>query len=369
MTRVAFLLPELEAGGAQRVMLMLAREFTVRGHRVDLVLMCAKGALLTEIPDGVRLVDLGARSYGVGQLGFTVSCVRRLARWMKQERPDVLLSTITGSNLVALIARKLTGVSLRVLIREAVTLKNVGSDLRLRAMRWLYPQADAIVALSPFMKEELVSKIGVTPDRISCIANPVDVFFIREQAKIPIDHPWLNDDQIQVMVAVGRLIPQKDFMALLRSFALLPQKSPVRLIIVGEGPERPVLEKFAADLGIAKRVALVGYDANPWRWMKQADLFVLSSQWEGHPNVLLEAMVLGKPVVVTRYDISVYDVFSMIPECPHVVVDVGDVNALAEACQNLIGKQGCDAYVFNEVMLLKSVDAYEEVMLKQVVMP
>jgi hypothetical protein len=147
MSHIALLLPELEAGGAQRVMLLLAREFVARGHRVDLVLLQATGPLLDSLPDGVTLVDLGARNH-FGQMGFFFSSSFGLARWLRQERPDVLLSSITGANLAALFARKMVRASLRVVIREAVTLKNVGSTLRLGAMRWLYPQADAVIAVN-----------------------------------------------------------------------------------------------------------------------------------------------------------------------------------------------------------------------------
>ncbi len=368
MSHVVLLLPELEAGGAQRVMLMLAREFTVRGHRVDLVLMCATGALLKEIPEGVCLVDLGAWNHGFGRLGLSMSSVRRLARWVKQERPDVLMSTITGANLVALLARKLAGVSLRLVIREAVTLKNVGSVLRLRAMRWLYPQAVAVVALSPFMRDELVARIGVSSERISCIANPVDVDFIRKQAQASIDHPWLNDDRIQVVVAVGRLITQKDYGALLRAYALIPKEEGlVHLIVVGEGPERPMLERLAADLGIAERVDLVGFDANPWRWLWSADLFVLPSRWEGHPNALLEAMVLGVPVVVSEYDASVFGIFSGFQKYPHCVVNVGDPEMMSEAIMGLVGRKRYKPDDDFERVRDESLIAYEKVLFPEAV--
>ena len=137
MSRIALLLPDLEVGGAQRVMLLLAREFVKCGYCVDLVLLSPSGPLLSNIPDGVKIVDLEARSFGLGRLGFMTSSIIRLAVWIKREMPDVLLSTITGANLVALLARKVSAVSCRVVIREAVTLRNVNSVIRLQAMRWL----------------------------------------------------------------------------------------------------------------------------------------------------------------------------------------------------------------------------------------
>jgi len=364
MSRIALLLPDLEVGGAQRVMLLLAREFVEHGHSVDLILLSPSGPLLSDIPKGVTIVYLEARAFGLGQLGFMASSVVRLAAWIKRETPDVLLSTITGANLVALLARKVSAISVRIVIREAVTLKNTSSIFRLQAMRWLYPQADAVIALSLFMREELIAKIGISSDRIKCIANPVDVEFICKQAGTPVDHPWLNDNRLQVVISVGRLIPQKDYLTLLRAFSLLPQKSLSRLIIVGEGPERETLEELAEDLGISDQVDLVGFDINPWRWVVRADLFVLSSRWEGHPNALLEALVLGKPVVVTNYDASVYDVLKVIPEPQRSVVNVGDENALVDAISKLVGKKGCNTDDYLSSARLESIAAYEDVIFK-----
>lgn len=326
MSHIALLLPELEAGGAQRVMLLLAREFAARGHRVDLVLLCAAGPLLSAVPEGVHRVDLAARSHGLGQLGFSLSSIWRLAAWMKQERPDAMLSTITGANLVGLVARKIAGVPLRLVIRETVTLNNVTSALRLWAMRWLYPQADAVIALSVVMAEELTQQLCVSTTRIHCIANPVDAAYVREQSRQPLTHPWLDDDGLRVVISAGRLVPQKDYPTLLRAFAMTTQEALARLIIVGEGPEHPILEQLMMELKIANRVHLVGFDPNPWRWMARADLFVLSSKFEGRPNALLEALAVGLPAVVTEYDASVRD---MAQQYRFATVRIGDSATLA----------------------------------------
>jgi len=333
MSHVALLLPDLELGGAERVMLLLAREFAARGHHVDLVLLRASGPLLTSIPEGVRLVDLAAQSHGFGQLGFSLSSVRRLAAWLKRERPDALLSTITGANFVAVLARKMAGIPLRLVIRVAGSVKFVSSALRLSAMRWLYPQADAVIALNPIMAEDLVERIGVPISRAHCIPNPLDTTFIREQGQAPITHPWLDNQQLRVVLAVGRLVPEKDYVTLLRAFALLPQNLFAHLIIIGEGSERAVLERLSKKLGIAERVQLVGLDVNPWRWMARADLFVLSSRWEGYPNVLFEALVFGLPAVVTEYDASVNDLAA---RYNFAVVPVAEPPALAKALEAML---------------------------------
>lgn len=304
---IALLLPELEAGGAQRVMLLLAREFAARGHRVDLVLLRAAGPLLAEVPAGVHIVDLVARTHGLGQFGFSLSSVRRLAAWLRRTRPDAMLSTITGANLVAILARRAACVPLRLAIREAGSITAITSPLRLQLMRWLYPHADTVIALSPVMAKQLSQVIHISPRRVRYIPNPVDTACIRDRGQAHLADPWLDDPHLKVVIAVGRLIPQKDYATLLRAFALLPKELPARLIIVGEGPQRPILETLIHNLGIGERIQLTGFDANPWRWMSRADLFVLSSTSEGHPNALLEALALGLPAVITEYDASAAD--------------------------------------------------------------
>ncbi len=359
MKHIALLLPELEAGGAQRVILLLAREFVTRGHCVDLVILRATGSLQSEIPDGVNLVNLAAREYGFGQLGFTCTSVVRLTMWLKRARPEVLLSTITGANLVALLARKMLYSSPKIIIREAATLKNARTTLFTKAMSWLYPQADAVIALSHIMAEELTAELGVSPSKIHLISNPVDVDFIQAQAQLPLDHSWLNDTRLKIIVSVGRLVPQKDYTTLLRAFALLPSSLPIRLIIIGEGSEHKSLEHLAVELSISKKVEFVGFDKNPWRWMARADLFVLSSLWEGYPNVLLEALALNLPVISTEYDASVHDLaahyhFSVVP--------AADPESLALALDSLL-QNGCQPNKYKPIHIkTKIVDNYLEVL-------
>lgn len=331
MSHIALLLPDLEVGGAQRVMLLLAREFVLRGHTIDLILLRSSGPLLNNIPEGVKVVDLAVRSFGFGQMGFIIFSIFRLSKWMNQKSPDVLLSTITGGNLVTLLAQKLTVASTRIVIREAVSLENVSSSVRLLAMRWLYPQADAVVALSTFMATEITKELGVSLTNIFCINNPVDAAFIIEQGKMPIKHKWLVDDKYKVIISVGRLILQKDYVTLLRAFSSLPTELSARLIIVGEGPERVKLEQLSVDLRITDKMQLVGFDTNPWRWMARANLFVLSSRWEGQPNVLLEALALNLPAVVSEFDVSVHE---LAQDYGIVVVPPGSQDRLARAIED-----------------------------------
>ncbi len=334
---LALLLPELEAGGAQRVMLSVADGLARRGHRVDLLVLDASGPLRDGVPCGVRLVDLAVRR-SVGGATFALRSVARLADWLRRERPAAMLSTISGTNLAAVLARALGSPSTRLALREAVTLDNVASPGRLRLMRWLYPRADCVIALSSHMAVQIHRTLGVPLRRIHCIANPVDTVRIRNLAAQPLDHRWLEQTDVRRIVAVGRLIPQKDFATLLQAFARLPAAGRVRLAIIGDGPERAALERLAAQLGRAEEVLFVGFDPNPWRWMGRSDLLVSSSRWEGHPNVLLEALALGLPVVSTIYDPSALALREAAGEIPLRFAEVGDAEGLSRQIEDALGE-------------------------------
>ena len=197
---------------------------------------------------------------------------------------------------------------MRLVLREAVTLRNLKSPWRLRLMRWLYPQADAVVVLTEVMRQEMISVIGVSSSRLVCIPNPVDMDFIRSQAAIELDHHWFAPGSPPVIIGIGRLSLQKDFATLIRAFAeLRSRRVEARLVILGEGPLRNELEDLVRKLQIENDVLMPGFDVNPYRWLARSQVFVLSSLWEGYPNVVLDALALEKPVVVTNYDLSVAD--------------------------------------------------------------
>lgn len=164
------------------------------------------------------------------------------------------------------------------------------------AMRFLYRRAHAVTAVSTALALEVAEGLGLPENRVLYAPNPIVSQTLIEQAEAGSPHPWFADE-LPVIVAAGRLVPEKDHALLLRAFAGMAR--PVRLIIVGEGRERPALERQARELGIAGRVALPGFDPNPFAFMRRAGLFVLSSRTEGLPSVLIEAMACGAPVVST----------------------------------------------------------------------
>ncbi|HOR00742.1 MAG TPA: glycosyltransferase [Anaerolineae bacterium] len=292
------LVPYLAVGGAERSMLKLAGGIADRGFAVDLVLAHATGPLLGEVPATVHLVDLGARR--------VLASLPGLVSYLRRERPAALLSVL-HANMVALWARRLAGVPTRIAVSERNTLSreagHYASDLRLRLMprlaRRCYPWADAIVAVSQGVADDLAQAARLPRECIRVIYNPIVTPQFVAKLHEPLEHPWFDMGEPPVIVAVGRLTAQKDWPLLIRCFARLRWGRAVRLLILGEGEERPGLEALVRQLGVAHDVAMPGFVANPYPYMARAATFVLSSRWEGLPGVLIEALCCGVPLVAT----------------------------------------------------------------------
>jgi glycosyltransferase involved in cell wall biosynthesis len=184
-------------------------------------------------------------------------------------------------------------------------------------VRRSYPRADGIAAVSGGVADDLAAVVGLPRQRVRVINNPVIVPELASMSAQPCDHPWLTGDHPPVLLAVGRLAPQKDFTCLLRAFAQVRASTTARLLILGEGPERARLEALARDLGVADDVMLPGWVGNPYPYMARADLFVLSSRWEGLPTVLIEALYCGLRIVATDC-----------PSGPREILDEGRFGAL-----------------------------------------
>jgi glycosyltransferase involved in cell wall biosynthesis len=326
---VSLLVPSLGGGGAERAMLHLAQGLAERGIKVDLVLVNAVGPYLAKVPPEVRVVDLKSKSPVI------LSKLLALRRYLRQERPMVLLSTLDNVNAAAW-AQRLAGVSTRVVIcvqnNLSLDLQNepgVMGKLKPYLARWFYPWADAIVAVSQGVAEDLMCLAGLPLEDIKVIYNPVVTPDLFEKAKESIDHPWFTPGEPPVILGVGRLTPQKDFPTLIRAFALVRQHCPVRLMLLGEGEKRPQIEALVCQLGLERQVALPGFVENPYAYMASSAIFVLSSSWEGFGNVVAEALATGTSVVSTDCKSGPAEILE--DGKYGKLVPVGDVDALADA--------------------------------------
>jgi len=212
------------------------------------------------------------------------------------------------------------------------------SDIERRLRYWpirkLYPGIDRIVAVSNGVAEDTAAIARIPRASIDVIRNPVITPQLAQLAAEPCAHPWFQPGEIPVILGAGRLQRQKDFPTLIRAFALVRQQRLCRLAIIGEGRGRPALEALVAELGIGAITDLPGFQTNPFPFIAAADLFVLSSAWEGSPNVLTEAMALGTPVVSTDCPSGPSELLDEGRLGP--LVRVGDVKALASAMLNTL---------------------------------
>lgn len=295
---IAFFLPSVRGGGAQRVIVNLVQGITERGIPVDVVLATADGVFLDQLPPTARVVDLRG--------GRLIRSLAPLVRYLRRERPRVLVSSMSHANLIALWAARLAGGTTPVVVTVHNTMSQSTPDegglagwVSLQMLRRFYPRAAGIVAVSRGAADDLTRTTGLPRERVEVIYNPVITPAVLAQAGRRPDHPWLAPGQPPVILGVGRLTRQKDFATLLRAFAEVRRRRPARLIILGEGEDRPALESLARELGVEADVTLPGFHEHALGFMAASALFVLSSAWEGLPTVLIEALAAGTRVVST----------------------------------------------------------------------
>lgn len=295
--KIAIFLPSLSGGGAEKMMVNIARGFSENGIQVDLVLGNAKGPYMSMVPTEVRIVDLKSTRL--------LLSLRKLARYLKVEKPQSLLVTLESSSVIALLAKIISRVSTKLVVRipnnMSQQMKNAKSTkhkfiLRLASM--LYKKADGIIAISEGVAKDTAKVTGIPLEKIEVIYNPVVTDELIKKSREQVNHIWFNSE-VPTIVGVGRLSKQKDFPVLIEAFSKVIKKRDARLVIIGEGEEQESLNQLVKDLGLTKLVDFIGFVDNPYKFMEKSSVFVLSSAWEGFGNVIVEAMACGTPIVST----------------------------------------------------------------------
>jgi glycosyltransferase involved in cell wall biosynthesis len=325
---VAIMLETLPGGGMERSCLKLIIGIQKRGFSADLILRSQEGELLSIVPKEINIV-----SFAKSRMLTTLF---PLIRYLRREKPAVLITNFYPVSIVAVMAKIFArSRDTRLIIVERCNLSNqkhfnsFRRKIFLFFMRWLYPKADRIVGVSNGVSRDIEQCLGLKKESVKTIYNGVidEGFF--ERANEPLKHKWFKPGPPPVLLAVGRLVDQKNFSILLKAFALLREKREAKLIILGEGYLRPDLEKLTEELGLRNDVDMPGFDINPLKYYKICSVFVLSSRLEGLAGVVIEALACGCPIVAT--------------DCPSgpaeilengkygLLVPVGDPKAMAEA--------------------------------------
>lgn len=329
--RLAFYLPSLAGGGAERVITNLANQFVKQGHGVDVLLHYPEIAYRQELDTrvGIHLIPLRRRLLGLYVVAKTAPYFRK--------GYAAILSCIR--NFPPLLAKRLTFSGTRVVVREAAQPSRILREVQRKPLevriatklgyRYLYPLTDAVIAVSKGVADDLLQITRIPSHKMHVIYNPMITEDFYAMADAPVEHPWFTVGATPIVIGVGRLHPVKGFDTLLCAFARAVREVDARLVILGEGEERHRLEQLAQELGIAPLVSMPGFDPNPLRYLRRASVYVLASRSEGMPGALIQALASGCPVVATSCCSGVLEVTE--GGKYGTIVPVDDVDAMAEA--------------------------------------
>ncbi len=300
--RLAVYCGPFDGGSTAKIAARLANGFAARGVPTDLLVTSSRNPIPEPTDPGVRVIPMGPMA--------ALIRVPAMALYLARNRPRAVLTHRIREDIFTLKAARLAGAGTPVFAtvhgRMSVKLDHIpgakGRRRRAELLRW-YPRNRGIVAISEDTAKDLRGLLG-TDAPISTIPNPIVTREMLLQAQAPADHPWLAEPKDQrpvpVLVFAGRLEIEKDLPTLLGAFARLCKRRDCRLLIVGDGRLRPEIERERAALGLADRVDMPGWVANPYPYLRLANLVVLSSIWDALPTVLIESLALGTPTVSTE---------------------------------------------------------------------
>lgn len=325
--RIAIYVSSLKGGGAERVMLYLAQGMIDQNHSVDILLARYEGDYIKQAPKSANIIPLkksirlhgflialwrsSFRSKLLSQFKLPrfLSLLPAVNNYINQYNPDILISALHNCNLSAVVAKSCTNTNLSLIVTEHISLSSFIQSVPERKtkllpfIKLLYPHASGIITVSEGVKTDLSAIADIPLDKITTIYNPVVTSVMLEKMGEKASHPWLNNPEYFTLLAAGRLTKQKDYVTLITAVERLKNRIPLKLIILGEGSERKSLSTLIKNKDLTDTIELYGFCDNPFAFMAQADLFVLSSALEGLSMVLLEALACGCKIVST--------------DCPH----------------------------------------------------
>ncbi|MCB9655203.1 MAG: glycosyltransferase [Deltaproteobacteria bacterium] len=328
MKKIAILLPNLRGGGAERMHVMMAREWLARGFEVDFVLLRKEGELLEIVPQPAQVIGLGVERFR--------NAVWPLCAYLRQHRPSALLAAMWPLTTLAILARRLSRQNMRVIVSDHSILSKgyAGWGMLHRvvlklSMGLIYPFADARIAVCRGVANDISQLSGIREDRFDVIYNPAAN---RDDAvKHRVSRPEQLASNAKILLSVGNLKPAKNYALLIEAFSRMPTHLNAQLCILGEGEQRVRLEQLVREKHLEGKVLMPGFSLNPGAYYQAADLFVLSSNYEGFGNVIVEALEHGVPVVSTDCPSGPREIL-----CDGKygrLVPVGNADALGQAMQ------------------------------------
>lgn len=344
MKKILFILPNLEAGGAERVLLNYIRLLIGHDFDISLIIINDFGELQDYIPKNINLINLN--------INRTRNAFFKLIRNINRIKPDYILTSSNRTNLLLLMTKYFFVGKPKVIIREPNTPsaqfgENYLNSTYFKLMKFFYPKANLIIAQTEAMKTELVNTFQLSKQKISVIHNPIDTKYIDEKKDKHFDK--FDKSKINI-VASGRLHRQKGFDFLIKSFdEVIKQNTDFRLFIIGKENVKDnctkELKELTKRLHLENYINFCGFQTNPYPFYQHADLLVLSSRWEGLPNVVLESQYLGTPVVATKCVTILSELIEN--DQNGRLCDFGDIKTMTEAILNFqtykqLSGQTCD---------------------------
>ncbi len=300
--KLTIFLPNLEAGGAERVTLNLLSALDKGIFEPTLLIGEKRGEFFNKIEKDIIIHDLETTS--------SSKLIFKIATYLKKEKPDIFVSVFTRFTILSILASIISRSKTRIIIIEHASssyfylivhnyfLSLFSFFVLPFLIKIFYRKASAIICVSEGIANDLLRVVNL-PNLIKIVYNPIINDQIYSLCQEPVQHDWFLDKKYPVIIAAGRLTKAKDYPNLLMAFKLVVQNKPAHLVILGEGEERKKLEDLTKKLEISENIAFLGFQKNPYKYMAKSSVFVLSSLREGIPTVIIEAMACGVPVVST----------------------------------------------------------------------
>lgn len=295
--KVTLFLPSLAAGGAERTNLNLGSALASAGCSVTLLLQRFEGSLTSEVPPNVNVVSLNS--------GRSLTSLIPLTRYMKKAKPDFFVANMGHGNIISLWARALSQSHTHIIVCQHSLLSaecKAHKNWQYKILPWSYrhflPSADAIIAVSNAVADDLSYCANIARDRITIIYNAVIGPDFDQRMHEVNAHPWLAET-VPFILGAGRLVAEKDFASLIKAFAIVRKERNLRLIIAGQGELFNYLNLLADELNVTDYIAFIDHQSNPLPFIRKAAALVVSSRYEGMSNVLVEALACGTNVVST----------------------------------------------------------------------
>jgi len=332
--KLLIVLPHLRGGGAQRVAVNLIN-YLDRHISITLFLINDDGFMIDYIEKDIQIITSKAKK--------TRNTILELKKVIDQNKYDAVFTMKNYLGVVVSIAVSLTKFKPPIIYRE-VTHKSETDSYEIanlikrkiwyRFDKYVYHKASKIIVPSDSMKHDLAINYLIPQKKIIVINNPVDLDLIEKLAYNAVDHPWFKAN-IPLIIGMGRLTKQKGFQDLIKAVSIVAEKNiQLRLVIIGDGDEKSKLQKLVEELAMQDKVAFLGSQANPYKYISKADIFVLSSLYEGFPNALIEAMTCGTPVISTDCKSGPSEIIDHYEN--GILVPVGDARPMAEEIDYLL---------------------------------